>query len=65
MKNSLDQEINEGDTIVFIRNQRSAPACLKYGTVCKVNNKSIDVNSEQKKFVLCSQHLHTKTTQNF
>ena len=50
MKNFLDQEINEGDTIVFIRNQRGAPACLKYGTVCKVNNKSIDVNSEQKKY---------------
>ena len=50
MKNFIDQEINEGDAVVFIRNQRSTPTCLKYGTVIKVNNKSINVESEGKAY---------------
>ena len=50
MKNFIDQEINTGDQVAFIRNQRSTPTCLKYGTVIKVNNKSINVNSEGKSY---------------
>ena len=50
MKNFINQEINIGDSVVFIRNQRSTPTLLKYGTVIKVNNKSINVESEGKTF---------------
>lgn len=50
MKNSIDQEINAGDSVVFIRNQRGTPACLMRGTVDKVNAKSINVSSEGKSY---------------
>ena len=50
MKNFIDQEINVGDPVTFIRNQRSTPTRLMNGTVIKVNNKSINVDSEGKTY---------------
>lgn len=50
MENFIDQEINKGDSVAFIRNKRGTPACLMRGTVTKVNAKSINVVSEGKAY---------------
>ena len=50
MKNFIDQEINVGDSVAFIRNQRGTPTGLMRGTVAKVNAKSINVESEGKTY---------------
>ena len=50
MKNFIDQEFKAGDDVVFIRNQRGTPSSLMRGTVVKVNDKSINVDSEGKTY---------------
>ena len=46
MVDFIDQKIEVGAHICFIRNERGKPTFIKYGTVKKISEKSLDVEVE-------------------
>lgn len=50
MQNFLNQEVRINDEVVFIRNQRGKPTSLQTGTVKKINEKSVSIDSDGKTY---------------
>lgn len=50
MQNFLNQEVRINDEVVFIRNQRGKPTSLQMGTVKKINEKSVSIDSDGKTY---------------
>ena len=50
MQNFLNQEVSINDKVVFIRNQRGTTGSLQTGTVIKVNEKSVSIDSNGKTY---------------